>query len=129
MVAEREHCVPAAHRRAAQDAGDRLVTKSCQQSLGLLLPAKREGTVMVRAGPSLLAASMGVADEVHHGGLPGAWGASLGTVADPPDQPSTSVVGQPSPRVHPALADPAATAATIGPAINGGAVATGERRE
>jgi len=27
---------------------------------------------------------------------------------------STSVVGQPSPRVHPALADPAATAATIG---------------
>jgi hypothetical protein len=39
---------------------------------------------------------------------------------------STSVVGQPSPRVHPAFADPAATAATIGPAINGGAVATGE---
>src|SRR5215211_5032506 len=40
---------------------------------------------------------------------------------------STRVVGQPSPRVHPALADAAATAATIGLAIIGGAVATGER--
>jgi hypothetical protein len=48
------------------------------------------------------------------------------TVAD--RIPSTSVVGQPSPRVHPAFADPAATAATIGPAINGGAVATDEPR-
>jgi hypothetical protein len=38
---------------------------------------------VVGAGPSFLAAGMGVADEVHHGGLPGAEALLVGTVADP----------------------------------------------
>jgi hypothetical protein len=46
----------------------------------------------------------------------------------PTDLAGTRVVGQPSPRVHPALADPAA-AVRIGPVVNGGAVATGEDLE
>src|SRR5919107_1222532 len=80
VVAERDHRVPAARRGAGQDPADRVVAEGFQQPFGLLLASGRQRTVVVGAGPPLLAAGMGVADEVRHSGLPSALDLLLGTV-------------------------------------------------
>jgi hypothetical protein len=65
-LTERLDRLRTAHRRAGQDAANRIATQADEQAMGLMLTRNRQGAIMITAGPLVLVAGMGMTDETNH---------------------------------------------------------------
>lgn len=55
-----------AHRRAGQDAADRIITPAGEQAVGLMVAGDRQGAVVITPRPLVLVAGMRVPDKTDH---------------------------------------------------------------
>jgi hypothetical protein len=59
-----------AHRRAGQDAANRIVTQAGEQAMGLTMAGNRQWAILITARPLVLVAGVGMTNQTDHRGPP-----------------------------------------------------------